>query len=111
MIFPEGNHSLKRQVRPLSKGFTRIITTTLADDPSYDLVVLPIGINYQAHQKSGSKALLEIGTPIPAQEFYGEERKLVKQSKEAIESLTLHLPEENYDNTIKHRVINFRPDP
>lgn len=101
LIFPEGNHSLKRRIRPLSKGFTRIVAATLADDPSFDLIILPLGLSYQAHQKSGSKALLEIGAPISAKEYYEEERRLVKQSKEKLESLTLHLPEENYDNSIK----------
>ncbi|GAB3021241.1 hypothetical protein GCM10027284_45850 [Cyclobacterium sediminis] len=101
LIFPEGNHSLKRRIRPLSKGFTRIVAATLADDPSFDLIILPIGLSYQAHQKSGSKALLEIGAPISAKDYFGEERKLVKQSKKALECLSLHLPEENYDNSIK----------
>tara|TARA_R110002074_G_scaffold373692_2_gene549896 strand:- start:434 stop:1453 length:1020 start_codon:yes stop_codon:yes gene_type:complete len=102
LIFPEGNHSLKRQVRPLSKGFTRIVTATLKDDPSFNLNILPIGINYQAHQKSGSKVLLEIGAPIPAKKYLGEERKLVNTSKEKLKSLTLHLPEKNYNDSIKH---------
>lgn len=106
LIFPEGNHSLKRRLRPLSKGFTRIVTATLEDDPFFDLIILPIGISYQAHQKSGTKALLEIGTPIAAKAYYGKEKDLVKQSRKALESLTLHLPEENYDNSLKQMLLS-----
>ncbi|EPR70208.1 1-acyl-sn-glycerol-3-phosphate acyltransferase [Cyclobacterium qasimii] len=101
LVFPEGNHSLKRQVRPLSKGFTRIVSEALHNDPEMDLKILPIGINYQAHQKSGSKVLLDIGEPISAKQYIGQERILLKKVEKELQSLTLHLPEETYNESLK----------
>ncbi|WP_339924325.1 1-acyl-sn-glycerol-3-phosphate acyltransferase [uncultured Cyclobacterium sp.] len=101
LIFPEGKHSLKRQVRPLSKGFTRIISEALRNEPEMDLRILPIGINYQAHQKSGSKVLIDVGEPIPAKQYTGQERILLEKVEKELQSLTLHLPEDNYDESLK----------
>jgi len=101
LVFPEGNHSLRRQVRPLSKGFTRIVSVALQNDPEMDLKILPIGINYQAHQKSGSKVLLDIGEPISAKQYIGQEKTLLRKVEKQLQSLTLHLPEDNYNNALK----------
>lgn len=101
LVFPEGNHSLRRQVRPLSKGFTRIVSVALLNDPEMDLKILPIGINYQAHQKSGSKVLLDIGEPISAKQYIGQEKTLLRKVEKQLQSLTLHLPEDNYNNVLK----------
>ncbi len=46
VIFPEGNHSLNRTVRPLSKGFTRIVFETLEKYPDKDLQLIPVGLNF-----------------------------------------------------------------
>jgi len=101
LVFPEGSHSLRRQVRPLSKGFTRIVSVALLNDPEMDLKILPIGINYQAHQKSGSKVLLDIGEPISAKQYIGQEKTLLRKVEKQLQSLTLHLPEDNYNNALK----------
>ena len=100
LLFPEGNHSLKRQVRPLSKGFTRIVAGALMQDPEMDLKILPIGLNFQAHQKSGTKVLLEVGEPIAAKEYMGQEKALVRKVQKELQKLTLHLPEDNYENAL-----------
>lgn len=100
LLFPEGNHSLKRRVRPLSKGFTRIVNGALHLDQNIDLIILPVGINYQAHQKSGSRVLLDIGEPISAKEYKDRNKALVKKVEEALKNLTLHLPEANYDESV-----------
>jgi 1-acyl-sn-glycerol-3-phosphate acyltransferase len=102
LLFPEGNHSLKRRIRPLSKGFTRIVNGALHLDQGMDLIILPVGINYQAHQKSGSRVLLDIGEPIAAKEYKNRDKVLVKKVEDALKNLSLHLPEANYDDAIKN---------
>ena len=47
LMFPEANHNLKRRVRPLSKGFTRILFNTLLQAPETDIQIVPVGINYK----------------------------------------------------------------
>jgi 1-acyl-sn-glycerol-3-phosphate acyltransferase len=101
LLFPEGNHSLMRRIRPLSKGFTRIVNGALSIDQSMDLIILPVGINYQAHQKSGSRVVLEIGAPIAAKEYKHRDKALLKIVEETLKNLTLHLPEANYDDLVK----------
>ena len=44
MIFPEGSHNYKRTIRPLSKGFTRIIFGALEKHPELNITVIPVGI-------------------------------------------------------------------
>ena len=40
MIFPEGSHNRKRTIRPLSKGFTRILYGTLEKYLELNLLLL-----------------------------------------------------------------------
>ena len=47
LLFPEANHSLLRRVRPLSKGFTRILDNALRKNSRLDIQLVPIGQNYQ----------------------------------------------------------------
>ena len=47
MIFPEGSHDKKRSVRPLSKGFTRIVSGALEKYPDLEIQVVPVGVTYQ----------------------------------------------------------------
>ncbi len=43
VMFPEGNHNLARRVRPLSKGFTRIVFDSIEKHPNLDLQIVPVG--------------------------------------------------------------------
>ncbi|MGI9532387.1 lysophospholipid acyltransferase family protein [Lutimonas sp.] len=66
LIFPEGNHNIKRRLRILSKGFTRIVSGALEKKPDEDVYVLPIGINYTNARKYGSSVHIIYGKPIKA---------------------------------------------
>ena len=63
VIFPEGNHNLERRVRPLSKGFTRIVFDTISTKPQIDLYLLPVGMNYENAKDYVDSAALYIGPP------------------------------------------------
>lgn len=46
LIFPEGNHNIKKRIRPLSKGFTRILFKALEKQPNLDIRLVSVGVNY-----------------------------------------------------------------
>jgi 1-acyl-sn-glycerol-3-phosphate acyltransferase len=109
LIFPEGNHSLERKLRPISKGFTRIAFRTLEQQPDLPLQVLPIGINYAAHQFGGTKVWLHIGKAFAVKESAFDVPLLKSKVKDALidlisetsavdDSLSLNLPVDPINN-------------
>jgi len=106
LIFAEGNHSIVRNIRPLSKGFTRLAYGALAQCPELQPVVVPIGIQYSAHKKSGSSAKISIGKPIPVNPEPSQALKLKRQVETALKSLVVDLPNDNYDETLQHLLTN-----
>jgi len=69
-IFPEGNHSKIRKIRPIRKGLLRIGFRVINEEPSRkDLVILPVGINYDDHSKFQSDILIKFGSPITLEEY------------------------------------------
>ncbi|WP_228530355.1 lysophospholipid acyltransferase family protein [Tamlana sp. I1] len=105
VIFPEGNHNLKRAVRPLSKGFTRVVLDTLEKYPATDLQLVPVGVNYQDALKFPDSVSIYYGEPIAAQNYYSGEKKqdvvpLKLKIQSEISELTTHIPAEHYDETL-----------
>ena len=73
VIFPEGNHSKIRKIRPMRKGVFRIGFRAINENPqSKDLVVIPVGINYDDHSKFQSDLLVRFGDPIKLEEYNQE---------------------------------------
>lgn len=112
LVFAEANHDLKRRVRPLSKGFTRIaFGAEEAVNWQMDLQVVPVGLNYGAHRYSGSQVEIVYGDPIPMSQFrdaYKEdEREAARQLKEKVsagmEELVMHVPDK--DQYPLHHVV------
>ncbi|MCG2462269.1 lysophospholipid acyltransferase family protein [Flavobacteriaceae bacterium F89] len=107
LIFPEGNHNLKRQVRPLSKGFTRILFSTLEKNPGVDIQLVPVGMNYQSAAHFPDRCSHYFGKPIPVQEFYdsedlpGSALRIRDRVQEELQTLTTHIgPELDYKSTV-----------
>lgn len=46
LVFPEANHNIQRRVRPLSKGFTRILFHAIDKHPDLKVLLYPLGVNY-----------------------------------------------------------------
>lgn len=115
VIFPEGSHSLKRSVRPLSKGFTRIIDEFFQDNPNTKLLLIPVGVNYQTPLDYGDSASVYFGKSIKAETFLDQNSLDIIGLKEAVSSaikrLTVHIENnEQYDNTInklKNKKVDF----
>jgi hypothetical protein len=106
VIFPEGNHNLARRVRPLSKGFTRIVFDTLDTYPNLDLQLVPVGLNFVNATGFPDSAAMYFGAPISVQDFVSENRNdavvhLKERIKTELTELTTHIPEENYESILK----------
>jgi len=108
LMFPEANHNLKRRVRPLSKGFTRILFNTLNKAATTDIQIVPVGINYKDAVSFPDKVALYYDTPISVKELYNpaDEKGSVDKIKDAVSNrlkkLTTHIENENtYEETIK----------
>ena len=106
MIFPEGNHNLNRTVRPLSKGFTRIVFNTLEKYPDLDLQLVPVGLNFMNAKNCPDSISLFFGKPIAARSFVSENRNadvinLKDKIKTEISKLTTHIPVESYQESLQ----------
>ena len=64
ILFPEGNHSLNRCVRNLSKGFTRIVDDYIKKRKDQELVIIPVGLNYQSPTEFGDRVSIYFGRSI-----------------------------------------------
>ncbi|RZS97190.1 lysophospholipid acyltransferase family protein [Cecembia calidifontis] len=97
LIFGEGNHDMHRSLRPLKKGFARIAFQTIDENPDLELLILPIGINYSNHKKSGSQVSIYIGEAFPANDFYPKNYEgIIKETTDRLGPLVTHVPRENY---------------
>ena len=104
-IFPEGSHNLARRVRPLSKGFTRIIFNVLDKDPDSDLQLVPIGLNFKNATNCPDSAAIYFGKPLEAKAYVSDTKnesivKIKKEVHDAISQLTTHIPVAGYNKTI-----------
>ena len=114
VIFPEGSHNLKRTVRPLSKGFTRIVLDTLEQYPDTDLHLLPVGFNYQDAVDFPDSASVYFGKPIKVSDLLTDNiHENVNILKEIVHKeltkLTTHIPLENYQENLM-KLEQFNPD-
>ena len=99
LVFPEANHSLKRRIRPLSKGFTRIIEAALEQHPDLDLQLVPVGQNYAHPRQVGDSSAIHFGEPIAIQQYLNStdfKAQIKGVVRKSLEGLTTHIPEDEY---------------
>lgn len=107
MLFPEGSHNIKRQVRPLSKGFTRIIAETLDAYPDIDIQIVPVGFNYSRPEEFADHVVLNFGKPLSSQNYKelhanGTILRLKQDVFDELTTLTTHIDKDvDYDATIR----------
>lgn len=112
LIFPEGNMDLGFHLRKTSKGTARMAIQSQAKLEK-ELVVIPVGINYNHHDYPRRGAHLNYGTPIPVRSYieaYADHPargilKLKKEIEAGIHSLLL-LPNEEDFNNDKKPILN-----
>lgn len=108
MIFPEGSHNRMRTVRPLSKGFTRIVFGALEVNPNLKIHIVPVGLTYQNASVYPSKIALHYGSPILANDYYSQDNqnaeivRLKQDVKDQMQQLSVHIP----FNETYHDILN-----
>ncbi|MBI3142612.1 MAG: 1-acyl-sn-glycerol-3-phosphate acyltransferase [Bacteroidetes bacterium] len=109
-IFPEGNHDLKFHLRPLQKGFARIVHEAEKQrDFALGVDIIPTGLQYYGNQHARAKVLIQFGKPINSRDYlqWKDDEKayhehLVADLAQAMQERILHIPLENYDVVKKH---------
>jgi 1-acyl-sn-glycerol-3-phosphate acyltransferase len=106
ILFPEGNHSLNRTVRPLSKGFTRIINSYFSNEKNRKLKIIPVGLNYQTPMEYGDSVSIHFGKPIDPGTYLNSKSELdvpglKNRVHKELQKLTTHIDKQkDYDSTI-----------
>lgn len=119
LVFAEANHNLKRRIRPLSKGFTRIaFGAEEKHNWELDLQIVPVGVNYSEHRTGGNAVQVNYGKPIPVSNFKAllekDEKEAADQMKEqvstAMKELVFHV--EDLNEYPVHKVLwdDLEPD-
>lgn len=110
LMFPEANHNLKRRVRPLSKGFTRILFGTLNKAPELDIQLVPVGLNYKDAEGFPDRMAINFGKPIGVQKLYDKNdvhasTLVVKNAiSDALKTLTTHIEDDDNYEKITTRI-------
>jgi hypothetical protein len=106
IIFAEGSHSLIRNLRPLSKGFTRMAFGLKEKYPEKKPVILPVAMDYSAHRRSGSRVRITFGEPIPVDMPASKSGLLTKSVEKALSKLVVTIPIENYESDLERLIEN-----
>jgi len=117
LMFPEGNHSLPRRIRTLTKGFARIAFGYLDAYPNADLQIITTGLNYSNAQDKGSSICVYYGNPIDVREYYNmeDENQGIETLKdrvcESLKTITTHIDaqhnHEEVETYLIHKGIDF----
>lgn len=106
IIFPQGGHSRDRNIKPLSKGFTRIVFGALEQNPDLDIAVIPVGITYQNSSTYPSKVCVQFGKAINSRKVFTDFPKpkainiLKSEVSNQLKKLTVHIPDDENYSTI-----------
>ncbi len=114
VLFPEGNHNIKRFVRPLSKGFTRIIEETVTNHPEMNVEMVPVGLNYRNAEEFADIVVLNFGAPIASNDYenFNLNRRVLQMKSDvhsALTTLTTHIDADNYDDILQ-KLENLNAD-
>jgi 1-acyl-sn-glycerol-3-phosphate acyltransferase len=109
LIFAEGSHNIQRRIRPLSKGFTRIVFGALDQNPVQGIDIIPIGFNYSNASKYASNLSIHYGKPISVNKFWENSDKneavleLKNEVSQSLKKLTTHIEESSkHDEIVKY---------
>jgi 1-acyl-sn-glycerol-3-phosphate acyltransferase len=107
MIFPEGSHNRKRTIRPLSKGFTRIVFGAIDKYPDLKITIVPVGLTYQNASYYPTKVAVVFGKPIAANDFYNPQKQnisvvqLKNEVSYQLKKVSVHINDDkNYETTL-----------
>ncbi|KAI8890293.1 hypothetical protein K501DRAFT_237319 [Backusella circina FSU 941] len=104
-IFPEGGSHDRSEMLPLKAGFAVMALGAAAANPSLDIKIVPVGLNYFHPDKFRSRAVVSFGHPISldpkdVEDFKagGKEKrdaitKLLDKGDEAFKTVTVNTPD------------------
>lgn len=99
LIFPEGNHSLLRRLRPLSRGFTKPLALAMQRNPHQKIMIVPAGLNFSDHMAFRSMVSVHFGQPVDVSQFLNEEKSdfnaLREKVSEEMKKLIVHIEDLN----------------
>ncbi|MFZ9980530.1 MAG: 1-acyl-sn-glycerol-3-phosphate acyltransferase [Cyclobacteriaceae bacterium] len=99
LIFPEGNHSLLRRLRPLSRGFTKPLALAIEKNPQQKIMVVPTGLNFSSHMSFRSGVSVYFGRPVDVSTFLQEgeldANALREKVSEEMKKLIVHIEDLN----------------
>ena len=112
-IFPEGMSTDVRQVALVRSGAARIVLPAYAQGVE-DLMIIPLGINYESKERLGSKVWMNVGPPIKIKELvdqYAQQqeepvdvagdkvlrRKLTSLLSERLKEVVVHVDNADWD--------------
>lgn len=100
MLFPEGEHNMRRHRRVLKKGISRIALGAVNfEGGAQEVSVVPVGVNYSDHMGFRSTVHIVFGEPIVVkkQEENAENyNKLTAQITEALSQVHVSLDRKEY---------------
>ncbi len=100
LIFPEGSQNVIKKVRPLSKGFSRIVfRAEESQDFNMNLQIIPVGINYSQTTQFRGDLYLRFGEPMTVtdmQSLYQEQpqqamNQLRKELQNQLQKEVVHI--------------------
>ncbi|KAL0084881.1 hypothetical protein J3Q64DRAFT_1640160 [Phycomyces blakesleeanus] len=107
VIFPEGGSHDRTEMLPLKAGFAVMALGAVAENPSLDLKIIPVGLNYFHPDQFRSRAVVSYGQPISVSHEDAEMFKrggrdkheavmrLLDQSDEAFKGVTISAPDDD----------------
>ncbi|MDP5105509.1 MAG: lysophospholipid acyltransferase family protein [Polaribacter sp.] len=116
LIYPEASHNRKRTIRPLSKGFTRIVFGALEKYPDLKISIIPVGLTYQNASYYPSKVAIKYGKPISAEDFYSSNNlpvsinNLKDEVSNQLKELSVHITDDENYSTILTQLNNLNVD-
>jgi hypothetical protein len=120
LLFPEGNHSLKRRVRPLRKGFIDIADKAFALDSNLDLGLVTIGLSYQNATCFRDRVHIHYADAIDAKSLFvvapdkttdkkERDKQILALIQHRLSTCTVHIASEHYED-IERQLICEKAD-
>jgi glycerol-3-phosphate O-acyltransferase / dihydroxyacetone phosphate acyltransferase len=108
MVFAEGLCVQERRLRPLKKGVARMIFGAYGALNNNQLVVYPVGVNYNAPDKFRSNVFYNIGEPIFVKDFISLHSENPAKAHNAflhvlsskMKDLITHIDDKRYDEVV-----------
>lgn len=93
IVFAEGLCVVERRLRPLKKGVSRMVFGAMEEIKREDLLVVPIGVNYDAPTTFRSQVFFNIGEPMKVADYYNKEGNTAKGQKLFLDDLQIRMKE------------------